>query len=588
MSQPTQQLGVDPGDPRSGTASRSLGQTDVRHDPAAAPGGDGDELLTLVQEAGGLGIFEWHVPTGTVRLSPKLQTLYGLNEFDGRHESWLRCVFREDMMRMTNTIAEAFAAGVTEFVDEFRIVRPGEDAPRWMEAHSIVFYDTERHPARLVSVSVDVTERKRAHVQLHAFTEALEERVKARTRELEAENEARRRAEESLRQAQKMEVVGQLTGGLAHDFNNLLTIVMGGLDIIEHQIPRLPPSRATQRIARARELALEGVDRAAKLTQRLLAFARQQPLTPQAVDVDELIGEISDLLQRTIGETIALQTITTAGLWSTLADPNQLENVLLNLVINARDAMPDGGRLTIETGTCYLDDAYMARLAEPAKSGEYVVIAVSDTGIGMDAATVEHAFEPFFTTKEIGKGTGLGLSQVYGFVRQSAGHVRIESEPGRGATVKMFLPRCREIGKSAAFAPNSAPGRAKGTECILVVEDDNALRAHTTEALADLGYQVFEAPQPAVALRILAEQRQIDLLFTDIVMPGGMNGRELADAALQRRPDLKVLFTTGYSRTAILDPYQADPNLQLLRKPFSVNTLATRVRGILDGTGHSG
>jgi len=588
MSQPTQQLGVDPGNPRSGTASQPLRQTDVRPDPAATPAGDGGELLALVQEAGGLGIFEWHVPTGTVRLSPKLQTLYGLNEFDGRHESWLRCVFREDMMRMTNTISEAFAAGVTEFVDEFRIVRPGDDAPRWMEAHSIVFYDTERRPARLVSVSVDVTERKRAHVQLHAFTEALEERVKARTRELEAENEARMRAEESLRQAQKMEVVGQLTGGLAHDFNNLLTIVMGGLDIIEHQIPRLTPSPAAQRIARARALALEGVDRAAKLTQRLLAFARQQPLTPQAVDVDQLIDEISDLLQRTIGETIALRTITTAGLWSTLADPNQLENVLLNLVINARDAMPDGGRLTIETANCYLDDTYMARLAEPAKSGDYVLIAVSDTGIGMDAATVEHAFEPFFTTKEIGKGTGLGLSQVYGFVRQSAGHVRIDSEPGRGATVKMFLPRCREIGKAAAVAPNAAAGRAHGTECILVVEDDNALRAHTTEALSDLGYQVFEAPQPAVALRILAEQRQIDLLFTDIVMPGGMNGRELADAALQRRPDLKVLFTTGYSRTAILDPYQADPNLQLLRKPFSVNTLAMRVRGILDGTGHGG
>jgi CheY-like chemotaxis protein len=229
----------------------------------------------------------------------------------------------------------------------------------------------------------------------------------------------------------------------------------------------------------------------------------------------------------------------------------------------------------------------MAGLAEPEKSGDYVLIAVSDTGIGMDAATIEHAFEPFFTTKEIGKGTGLGLSQVYGFVRQSAGHVRIDSEPGLGATVKLFLPRCRAFGQAAA-ALNAGPGRAIGTECILVVEDDDALRAHTTEALSELGYQVFEAPQPAVALRILTEQRRIDLLFTDIVMPGAMNGRELADAALQRRPDLKVLFTTGYSRTAILDPHQADPKLQLLRKPFSVNTLAMRVRGILDGTGHGG
>jgi signal transduction histidine kinase len=420
---------------------------------------------------------------------------------------------------------------------------------------------------------------------LHAFTEALEERVKARTRELEAENEARMRAEESLRQAQKMEVVGQLTGGLAHDFNNLLTIVMGGLDIIENQIPRLPPSQATQRIARARKLALEGVGRAAKLTQRLLAFARQQPLTPQPLDVDTLVSEVSDLLRRTIGETIVLQTITTSGLWPTLADPNQLENVLLNLAINARDAMPDGGSLAIETGNCYLDDAYVATLAEPVKPGDYVLIAVADTGTGMDAATIEHAFEPFFTTKEIGKGTGLGLSQVYGFVRQSAGHVRIDSEPGLGATVKIFLPRCLTGGKRAEVAANSAARRANGTECVLLVEDDDALRAHTTEALSDLGYQVYEASQPAMALRILEEQPRIDLLFTDVVMPGGMNGRELADAALQSRPELKVLFTTGYSRSAILDPYQADPNIQLLRKPFSIRTLAVTVRGILDGTG---
>jgi CheY-like chemotaxis protein len=245
--------------------------------------------------------------------------------------------------------------------------------------------------------------------------------------------------------------------------------------------------------------------------------------------------------------------------------------------------MPDGGRLKIETGNCFLDDTYVAGLALPTKPGEYVQIAVSDTGIGMDATTLEHAFEPFFTTKETGKGTGLGLSQVYGFVRAASGHVRIDSEPGLGATVTMYLPRCLECGNVASAATRPVSGRASGTEYILVVEDDDALRAHTTEALADLGYQVFAAPQPAEALRILAEQ-QIDLLFTDIVMPGGMNGRELADAALRRRPDLKVLFTTGYSRTEILDPRRTDPNLQLLRKPYSINTLAVRVRGILDGT----
>jgi signal transduction histidine kinase len=579
MIQPEQQPGADPGGTRPGQPSQVYRQSD-RRDPIA-----GDGLLTLVQEAGGLGIFEWQVPAGTVRLSPKLQKLYGLNEFDGRHETWLTCVFREDVMRMTNTIEEAFAARATEFVDEFRIVRPGEDAPRWMETHAIVFYDSEQRPERLVNVSVDVTERKRALVQLHAFTEALEDRVKARTRELEAENEARRRAEESLRQAQKMEVVGQLTGGLAHDFNNLLTIVMGGLDIIGHQLPALPSSAATQRIARAKDLALEGVDRAAKLTQRLLAFARQQPLSPEAVDVDKLIAGVSELLRRTIGETISLEMISTMGIWYTLVDPNQLENALLNLAINARDAMPEGGRLTIETGNCYLDDAYVATLAEPTRAGEYVLIAVSDTGIGMDPATIEHAFEPFFTTKEIGKGTGLGLSQVYGFVRQSSGHVRIYSERGQGVTVKIFLPRCLEGGGVVAVARPISPGPAIGSECILVVEDDDALRAHTTEVLADLGYRVLEAPQPAVALRMLADPRHIDLLFTDIVMPGGMDGRELADEALRRRPGLKVLFTSGYSRNAILDPRQADPSVQLISKPFSVDALAAKVRGILDGTG---
>jgi CheY-like chemotaxis protein len=381
-----------------------------------------------------------------------------------------------------------------------------------------------------------------------------------------------------------MEVVGRLTGGLAHDFNNLLTIVIGGLDIIEHQLPRLPPTPAAQRIARARGLALEGVDRAAKLTQRLLAFARPQPLAAQPVDTDALVVEVSDLLRRTIGATIVLETGATEGLWFTLADTNQFENVLLNLAINARDAMPDGGTLKIQTDNCFLDDGYVNRLAVPISPGQYVQIAVSDTGTGMNAATLEHAFEPFYTTKEPGTGTGLGLSQVYGFVRQLSGHVRIDSEPGLGAKVTMYLPRCRECGNVAPAATRSSPGRATGTECILVVEDDDALRAHTTEALADLGYQVFAAPQPAAALRILAERQQVALLFTDMLMPGGMNGRELADVALQRRPDLKVMFTTGYSQTEILDPHHVDPNVQLLRKPYSINTLAVRVRGILDGT----
>jgi signal transduction histidine kinase len=403
--------------------------------------GEGEELLTLAQEAGGLGIFEWQVRTETVRLSPKLQTLYGLTEFDGRYSTWLGRVFREDVPRITSAFEEAFAARTAEIVLEFRIIRPGDDASRWMETRNVIFYDDKGAAERVVAVSVDVTDRKRALIQLHAFTDALEDRVKERTRELEAENEARAKAEELLRQAQKMEAVGQLTGGVAHDFNNLLTVIMGGLDIIERQLPGLPTSQAKDRIGRAATMAREGADRSAKLTSRLLAFARRQPLSPQPIDANQLIAGIGDLLRRTIGETVELEIIPRDDIWITHADPNQLENALLNLALNARDAMPNGGRLAIETKNCELDAAFVATLEEPVDPGQYVMIAVADCGTGMDKATIAHAFEPFFTTKDVGKGTGLGLSQVYGFVRQSAGHVRIDSEPGKGTTIKIYLPR---------------------------------------------------------------------------------------------------------------------------------------------------
>jgi len=291
-------------------------------------------------------------------------------------------------------------------------------------------------------------------------------------------------------------------------------------------------------------------------------------LTPQPLDVDTLVGEVSDLLRRTMGETIVLQTVTTVGLWPTLADPNQLENVLLNLAINARDAMPDGGSLAIETGNCYLDDRLCRDFGEPVKPGNYVLIAVSDTGTGMDAATIEHAFEPFFTTKEIGKGTGLGLSQVYGFVRQSAGHVRIDSEPGLGATVKIFLPRCLTAANVARFQRIRQQGVRMGPNACFWLKTTMPCARIPRKLCRIWAIRCTRRRQPSMALRILEEQPRIDLLFTDVVMPGGMNGRELADAALQSRPELKVLFTTGYSRSAILDPYQADPNIQLLRKPF--------------------
>jgi signal transduction histidine kinase len=543
----------------------------------------GEELLGLAEEAGAFGIFEWHLPSGTVRLSPKLLSLHGLTDFDGHDGTWLGRIFRDDVPRIRNALDEAFAAHQKQITEEYRIVRSDDETLRWLETRCLVFYGIDAKAERLVGVSVDVTDRKRALVQLRTFAETLEESVKARTRELEAENEARAKAEETLRQAQKMEAVGQLTGGVAHDFNNLLTIIMGGLEMIERQIPDLPPSPATQRISRARDMALQGANRAATLTQRLLAFSRQQPLSPQPIDANKLVAGISDLLRRTIGEAIALEAVTAGALWNTYVDPNQLENALVNLAVNARDAMPSGGRLTIETGNCYLDEAYVATLAEPVRSGQFVMIAVADTGGGMDPETIERAFEPFFTTKGVGKGTGLGLSQVYGFVRQSAGHVRIYSEPGEGTAVKLYLPRYVGTDLNLDVAtPRSDSPRAIGTECILVVEDDDALRAYTVEILRELGYFVLEAPRGQDALRVLADQPQIDLLFTDIVMPGGMNGRQLADEALVRRPGLKVLFTTGYTRNAIVHHGRLDPGVQLIGKPFSMDALASKVRAILD------
>lgn len=540
-----------------------------------------EELLALAQEAGRVGIFEWHVQAGTVRLSPQFLSIYGLTEFDGRYESWISCIFREDQVRVAHLIEQAFASVARELQAEFRIVSANAGALKWLESRNVILYDAEHRPIRVVGVNVDVTDRKRAIVQMHAFTETLEEAVKERTRELEAENEARKKAEESLRQAQKMEVVGQLTGGVAHDFNNLLTVVLGGLDVIGRHVPTLEPSPAVSRIVRAREMAVQGAQRAATLTSRLLAFSRLQPLAPKPLDLNKLVAGISDFLRRTLGEAVSLETVLAGGLWRAHADDNQLENALLNLALNARDAMPDGGKMTIETANCYLDEAYVRSLAEPVAPGQYVLIAVADSGMGMNPSTLERAVEPFFTTKDVGKGTGLGLSQVYGFVRQSAGHIKLYSELGQGTTVKMYLPRHLGLEEHAEPSETKYAARAVGTECILVVEDDDELRRYTVETLRELGYRVLEAPSGAEALRFL-DGHDIDLLFTDVVMPGGINGRQLADEAVLRRPKLKVLFTTGYTRNAIVHHGRLDSGVQLVGKPFSLEELAAKVRALLD------
>jgi PAS domain S-box-containing protein len=415
-----------------------------------------------------------------------------------------------------------------------------------------------------------------ASTALRDLNAGLEQRIAAAVDE-------RMKVEEALRQSHKMEAVGQLTGGVAHDFNNLLTIIIGGLDSIGRQIDKLPESDELARVRRSRAMALHGAERAAALTARLLAFSRQRALDPKPLDPNRLISGLADLLQRTLGETIALETVSGAGLWRAFADPTELENVLINLAVNARDAMPNGGRLTIETGNASLDETYVEALTEPVASGQYVLIAVSDTGYGMDEKTLAQVFEPFFTTKEAGKGTGLGLSQVYGFVRQTGGHVRIYSEVGEGTTVKLYLPR------ASADAPERegterllAISTEGGPETILVVEDHEELRAFSTGVLRELGYNVIEASSGRVALEVLQTSSDFDLLFTDVVLPDGMSGRELADEAVRRRPGLKVLFTTGYTRNAIVHNGKLDPGVNLISKPFTYEQLAAKVRALLD------
>ena len=419
---------------------------------------------------------------------------------------------------------------------------------------------------------------------LAAAANHLEEQVRERTAELGAANaalkgelETREAAEAQVRQMQKMESIGQLTGGIAHDFNNMLAIVIGSLDIAKR---RLDSDRARALVCI--DNALEGARRAALLTARLLAFSSQLPLAPRALDVDQLVGGMSELLRQTIGEHLRVETVMAGGLWRAFVDPGQLENAILNLVINARDAMPNGGRLTVETSNAHLDDAYAEAVA-----GQYVLISVTDSGTGIPADVIARVFDPFFTTKGVGKGTGLGLSQVHGFVKQSGGSVKVYSEPGRGTTVNLYLPRYvgAETGldcETPALSAESA--RAKDGEVILVVEDDEKIRFLSVEALRDFGYTVVQAGDASQALAVLAVQPRVDLLFTDIVMPD-VNGRQLADKARESRPDLKVLYTSGFTKNAVVHNGVLDPGVALISKPFTIDDLAIKVRLVLDGGG---
>ncbi|WP_342633724.1 ATP-binding protein [Neorhizobium lilium] len=425
--------------------------------------------------------------------------------------------------------------------------------------------DRRRYEKELVEARAAA---ERSTAALKELNSHLEERVSAVVQEKLA-------AESALHQAQKIEALGHLTGGVAHDFNNMLAVVIGGLNMAQRRIERGTLDDVPKLLA----AALDGANRAATLTQRLLAFARQQPLSPGSVDANKLVANMAEILASTLGEVIQKETVLASGLWRTKADANQLENVVLNLAVNARDAMPEGGKLTIETANTRIDEAYAAD--HDIAPGQYVMIAVTDTGCGMPPEVIEKAIDPFFTTKPVGKGTGLGLSQVFGFAKQSGGHLKIYSEVGTGTTMKIYLPRDYDGDGSGDLYKDEAVPRGSPDEVILLVEDDASVREVHTRMLEELGYSVVAADGPLAALQIIAARSDVALLFTDVVM-APMNGRKLADEARIKRPGLPVVFTTGYSRNAVVHNGVLDPGVIFLQKPATLGDLARKVRAALD------
>ncbi|WP_338663750.1 PAS domain-containing protein [Pararoseomonas sp. SCSIO 73927] len=410
-----------------------------------------------------------------------------------------------------------------------------------------------------------------------AFGEGLISAVGRDVTEEREREQALRQAEEALRQSQKMEAVGQLTGGIAHDFNNLLTGIVGSLELLRTRIAQGRFGQVERYVAAAQGAA----DRAAALTHRLLAFSRRQTLDPKPTGANRLIQGMEELIRRTMGPAIEVETVLAVGLWPTLCDPHQLENAILNLAINARDAMPGGGRLTIETANSWIDDrAARERDMEP---GQYVTVCVTDTGTGMPPEVVARAFDPFFTTKPVGQGTGLGLSMIYGFARQSGGQVRIYSEPGQGTTMRLYLPRHWGEVEEEKTAARGNPPRAERGETVLVVDDEPTVRMLVMEVLEELGYAALEASDGGSALKVLRSTARLDLLITDVGLPGGMNGRQVADAARELRPGLRVLFITGYAENAAIGNGHLAPGMHVLTKPFPMEVLATRIKSIIEG-----
>jgi len=538
------------------------------------------ERVQLALSAGAIiGTWHWNLPTDCFTVDEGFATAFGLDPVLGRSglrlEQVIATVHPDDRDGLVNAIDEAIGRGGS-YAHQYR-VRRVDGNYYWIEANGRVDFGPDGTPLDFPGVLLDVearrvveAERDRATAALRALNETLEQRIAERTSEL-------MRAEEQLRQAQKMEAVGQLTGGIAHDFNNMLTGVIGSLDLVERNLA----SGRMERVHRYIEAANISAQRAAALTARLLAFGRRQSLDLLPTDVNALVHGMEDLLHRTLGEHVEVETHLATDLWTAVSDISQLENALLNLCINARDAMADGGKLTVETANTHLDEAYASAHAEVI-AGDYVVLSVSDTGTGMAPTTIAKVFEPFFTTKPIGQGTGLGLSMIYGFARQAGGHVRIYSELGIGTTVKLFMPRHQAeddtLAEENANARRSPPLGAG--ETVMVVEDDESVRQIVLEVLEELGYQAIEAFDGASAIPILQSTQKIDLLISDVGLPG-LNGRQLAEIAREARPGLQVLFVTGYAQNAAIRGGFLDHGMEMMTKPFAVDALATKIREML-------
>jgi PAS domain S-box-containing protein len=548
---------------------------------------EGESRLATALLAGHLGPWELDVKACVLTASSTCKAVFGReHEATFTYEELVASVHPDDKAEMLARI-DASIGSDTDFAAEIRTIWP-DGTVHWAELRARLVRDQWGGKARLVGVSSDITDRRTAEDRLRRLNETLEERVASRTAELSlahdvvmAEIAQRERTEEQLRQSQKMEAVGQLTGGLAHDFNNLLAGISGSLELLQRRVEQ----GRVHEIAHFIKSAQEAAARAAALTHRLLAFSRRQTLDPKTTDVSQLVAGMEDLVRRTVGPEITLEVTRAEDLWLTLVDPPQLENALLNLCINARDAMPGGGCLTIQVTNAKVD-AQAAGRDQDLPSGQYVLLSVTDNGVGMTPDVMARAFDPFFTTKPLGQGTGLGLSMIYGFVRQSGGHIRLQSEVDRGTTMRLYLPR--HDGDLAGT--DSPPGlmdapRAEMGETVLVVDDEETVRMIVTAVLEDLGYAAVEAADGHAGLEILQSDLHIDLLVTDVGLPGGMNGRQLADAARSLRPELRILFITGYAENAVLGQGSLHPGMHVLTKPFAMDELANRIKALITSRG---